>query len=487
MNNNGRGMSPRDRYYAEMRAAEERRAEAARQAEAERRRRAAAEARRRQEEQYRRIRQREAIRKKKRRRAYAGRFVLFIACFAVIAVFAALCVLVSFFVRKPTLPDTSTYTLVYGEERVKVAADKLTRDGVRYADFSKLSEYLSMTVTGGAGQYRFVAGELGEEASLSDGSDEAVVNGQQYRMEGKVIVEDGHIWVPFSFITDCVKGVTYEENEKKREITFSVSGALGFTIKDAGPLEPIPDTGDTSGPDETEPPFEEETPTPEFTADLSEFEKYMNPTGAERDAYLTLVNTTHPLGEKDDPDDLVDCVYRAAEGRQLHVIAEKAVEALIKEIYACGYDKPGPSGHALLVQSAYRSYSYQTWLFNKYIDDEMKKDKTLTKDQARDIVATYSAPPGTSEHQTGLAVDITNAGVDESFAEQPEYDWLVENAWKFGFILRFPKDKVEITGYKFEAWHFRFVGRYHAYRIYKLGMCLEEYTEYLKTHPLDTP
>ena len=73
-------------------------------------------------------------------------------------------------------------------------------------------------------------------------------------------------------------------------------------------------------------------------------------------------------------------------------------------------------------------------------------------------------------------------GADVSFANQEVYKWLRENAWKFGFILRFPEDKTEITGYSFEPWHYRFVGRYHAQKIHEGGLCLEEYLQsYLST------
>ena len=65
--------------------------------------------------------------------------------------------------------------------------------------------------------------------------------------------------------------------------------------------------------------------------------------------------------------------------------------------------------------------------------------------------------------------------LDESFADYPVYDWLQENAWKFGFILRFPADKTDVTGYDYEPWHYRFVGRADAYVIHSRGLCLEEY------------
>ena len=107
----------------------------------------------------------------------------------------------------------------------------------------------------------------------------------------------------------------------------------------------------------------------------------------------------------------------------------------------------------------------------------------LDKTDAERVASSYSAKAGTSEHQTGLCVDLMTSSMtalDGSFANQAVYPWLLENAWKFGFVLRFPADKVEETGYSFEPWHYRFVGRYHAYKIHSAGLCLEEYLENLK-------
>lgn len=87
------------------------------------------------------------------------------------------------------------------------------------------------------------------------------------------------------------------------------------------------------------------------------------------------------------------------------------------------------------------------------------------------------ARPGRSEHNTGLAVDLN--GVAEDFDTTAEYRWLQENAEDFGFILRFPADKESVTGIRFEPWHYRYVGVEHAKEMNRLGMCLEEYIDYL--------
>ena len=251
-------------------------------------------------------------------------------------------------------------------------------------------------------------------------------------------------------------------------ITVIMGRALLWLYRDGGALPP--DTSDsasdtTDKPDEKDPP---EVAAVIFKTDLSAYEKYMDP--ADRDAYLVLVNKTHTLTEGDKPSDLVS-VKDARKDISLRKTAEMALEAMFIEMRAAGFGD-------VFVTSAYRSYSYQTSLFNTYIDEEMAKDPSIGYAEAKERVLRYSAYPGTSEHQTGLCVDLMTDSMrelDESFADEPVYEWLLENAWKFGFVLRFPADKTDVTLYDFEPWHYRFVGRYHAYMIRRDGLCLEEY------------
>lgn len=122
-------------------------------------------------------------------------------------------------------------------------------------------------------------------------------------------------------------------------------------------------------------------------------------------------------------------------------------------------------GYTIRAISAYRSYSYQENLYNGYL----KKD---TKEK----VDTYSARPGYSEHQTGLVVDIDNTEVSfENFESTSEFSWMQKNAYKYGFILRYPKGKEEITGYTYESWHYRYVGESIAKYIYENNITLDEY------------
>ena len=113
--------------------------------------------------------------------------------------------------------------------------------------------------------------------------------------------------------------------------------------------------------------------------------------------------------------------------------------------------------------SAYRSYSKQNDLYNNYIK---KYGQTKTD--------TISAKPGHSEHQTGYSFDFASAG-SKVFVNSEEYKWMLKNAYKYGYIHRYPKSKEDITGISIEAWHFRYVGKKAAKIIYEEGLSFEEY------------
>ena len=122
----------------------------------------------------------------------------------------------------------------------------------------------------------------------------------------------------------------------------------------------------------------------------------------------------------------------------------------------------------LKVNSAYRSYERQKNLYNDYV----KRNGIEWADK-------WSAKPGFSEHQTGLALDITTSSTNfDNFEDTEAYKWLVNNSYKYGFILRYPSDDYYLTGYNFESWHFRYVGVDVATKIYNEKITYEEYYEY---------
>ena len=173
---------------------------------------------------------------------------------------------------------------------------------------------------------------------------------------------------------------------------------------------------------------------------------------------LILVNKYYYLKNDYIPNNLekIDLQY-SREGMQLVNYAKDAFEEL-----ASNAKKENLN---IVAMSSYRSYQYQENLYNNYVSKDGK--------EAAD---TYSGRPGHSEHQTGLAVDVYNKKETyTNFEKTDEFNWMQKNAYKYGFILRFPKDKENETGYQYESWHYRYVGKDIAKEIHNKKITLEEY------------
>jgi len=128
------------------------------------------------------------------------------------------------------------------------------------------------------------------------------------------------------------------------------------------------------------------------------------------------------------------------------------------------------------VQSAYRSVARQKELYDASVQKYLKQGKT--QEEAQKLTDEYINKPGSSDHNLGLAVDFNY--VDNKFEKLDGFKWLQQHAEEYGFVLRYPKDKEDITKIAYESWHWRYVGKEHAQKMNKLNMCLEEYVEYLQ-------
>ena len=134
------------------------------------------------------------------------------------------------------------------------------------------------------------------------------------------------------------------------------------------------------------------------------------------------------------------------------------------------------AGHRPVVKSSYRTQVTQKQLYENKVRQWIGYG--YDEEAARKKAATIVAVPGTSEHQLGWAVDIVDDryhGLNEKQATMPAQIWLMEHCWEYGFILRYPVDKSEVTGIIYEPWHYRWVGRDNAKAIHETGLCLEEY------------
>jgi D-alanyl-D-alanine carboxypeptidase len=178
---------------------------------------------------------------------------------------------------------------------------------------------------------------------------------------------------------------------------------------------------------------------------------------------LVLVNAAHPLPEK-----------FGVETRPLPNglrFDARAYDDLTRMLQA-GKEQ----GLSLVVCSAYRSYGKQKELFDEQVATEQATG--LSYNEAVEAAKKKVSLPGSSEHNLGLAVDIVALDyqkLDEGYLNTPEYEWLKENAYRYGFIMRYPEDKSAITKIVFEPWHYRYVGVEAATEITEKGLCLEEY------------
>ncbi|MDD3409492.1 MAG: M15 family metallopeptidase [Eubacteriales bacterium] len=186
--------------------------------------------------------------------------------------------------------------------------------------------------------------------------------------------------------------------------------------------------------------------------------------------YMVLVNRDTPLDKDYEPEDLVKVteVMRATSAQiSLRQVAADALKRMFEAADAEGY--------TLYLKSGYRSYGTQTTTYNNYLARNNNVDDGVV------------APPGTSEHQTGLSCDVLNrdyasrSRMTTDFSETLEAQWLKENAPSYGFVIRYPEEKADITKTIFEPWHLRYVGREAAGYMKVNDLCLEEFTDRWQT------
>lgn len=171
-----------------------------------------------------------------------------------------------------------------------------------------------------------------------------------------------------------------------------------------------------------------------------------------------IVNKYYKLDSNYEPNDLTKISSKFASGTNQKLRKEAAEK--FEEMAQSAQN----NGYKIYAGSTYRSYDYQLGLYNRYVAQDGFEE-----------AETYSARAGYSEHQLGLAVDIINGRWSYLSESDSEYTWLINNSYKYGYILRYPRNKEYVTGYVFEDWHFRYLGIELATKVYESGLTYDEY------------
>ncbi len=388
----------------------------------------------------------------RRRAEKRRRIVLAVIAVAVLALLVAIsAILISMFLSDadPSTPETFTFRI--DDEREKVAYKDVNRGGVLCIDLVSLKDILMLTESSSrTDAVTFTSRSSGSRVVFTDGSNIAAVNGLNIAMPAVAVVSDGVCSVPIETVAYIFTGINVTLKRSSVTITRN-DDRIEILAKSTDPLNMII----------------------EFKSNLDKYEEYMNPQGESRDSFLLLVNKKNPLGASYKPQNLVSlsdtyCINQNA--NQLNKYAAEALQAMLTELWAQTGDT------SIIGTSGYRSYDRQKVLFESRYPDV----KTPAQAESLNLDTAF---PGYSEHQSGLCIDLvdTERGDVENypdtgcFTSVSTYEWLKNNAWKFGFVLRYPSDKESITGYEYESWHYRYVGRYHAEKMFRSGQTLDEY------------
>ena len=419
-------------------------------------------------------------------------FCSVLALILIITTIAVSCSLSGVGVKK----SKGEYEFTIGKNNSSAVYKDSAKNGMLYISMNHISELCGMTVGGSPSELRFTV-PSGDWISFSPNSTQAKINGYGMEMPGQANMQDTKCSIPLDFLTLVLDGINVFIDEQNKKVTVTRIEYVDSTPQEPHYVEPIfMLIADIPLISLDENKYFANQPIFTFKNDLSSYESYMNPLGEKMNAYLMLVNKQYPLEDTSyDPNTVqyTNKDHGVYKDFWIEPNAGKALEAMMLEMKSAGLND-------IFVTSAYRSYNRQNTLYNGYIEYEMNRFSSdayavlgkeyidanykslglggLSYEDAVKVVKSYSAVPGESEHHTGLCVDLMSTSMSEldiTFADNKAYDWLCANAWKFGFILRYPEGKENVTGYSYEPWHWRYVGRTHALEILRSGECLEEY------------
>ena len=425
-----------------------------------------------------------------KRYAKTHKFKVIFVTLTIVLLLTVLTTLIVFAViQRQNGPSHEDYRIFIGndtfedkEPAYEIDYKEANRYGQLYFDIKSIAKYADIKIGGEAvekGSLKFICKDS-TWVEFTDGSSIAVINGSPVEIGGVVHIisdtkdEESKCLVPFTFVQQLFshKADGYAEP------------GLGIILKDDNRIliGKITSRGENPPISFSSQGF---TPAPDdYFAALSIDYVDSATASALKASRLELVNKTYRLEEEEvTTNGLISLKDEGcptytnstlANSDFFDPIAALALIAMLTEANETleGDDK-------ILVSSAYRSYSYQKGLHEKYLKNYMI-EHGVSEAEARKQINLFSAPAGASEHHTGLCVDVVDEAhkdseLSQQFEYRPAFEWLSENAHKYGFILRYPKDKIDITTYDYEPWHYRFVGVYAATYMYENDLTLEEF------------
>ncbi len=360
-------------------------------------------------------------------------------------------------------PNDDDFTVKIGDKKYTAKYEDIMINDIMYIDMSKIAKIDEIIVSGDSTNRKFTLPSL-QYARFENDNTVGIVDGEYFDMGAKAIIKGDMCLVPMDFISKIFySGLNIQIDTEENKITIE-RVEIGNNGKDNPIYEPLGLTTEIEA-DVSNVAYEE------FGFDSRLHKNILDP---ESDEFLLLVNHSNPLSSTYTPSDLVQlsCDTNPANPPSYYSLRETPANALVLMM-----DAMKASGiEGIQASSTYRSYKRQEEIVNSYINHKMSQ-YSLSYDAARAEVLKTSALPGHSEHQTGLCVDFVQgtSSLTNDFENSTAFSWLKDNAHKFGFILRYPSNKEAVTGYDYEPWHYRFVGRTVASRIFEANICFEEY------------
>lgn len=354
------------------------------------------------------------------------------------------------------------------DEEVKYKYESVMIDDVLYVDMNRIAEFGGMSVSGSADTMKYIASDE-HYMKFTNESDYAVINANKVVIPAPAIVKENKCLVPYSVVSKAISsGISFKLDREKNTVTVNRDN-----YKEDGIVYNVAITFSHAAFSTVHAITDSEGVLFEYKTDVSGYLKSIDP--ADASEYLMLVNPKNPLSSSYVPDGMKKIPSKYTASGEEYSLCEHAATALIAMMKEMDV---AVSGGGIYVTSAYRSYSYQANLFEIYVKEYINKG--YSRAAAESKVLETSARPGESEHQSGLCVDFTTVDLnvlDNRFEQTRVFEWLSENAHKFGYVLRYPNGKKDVVFYNYESWHYRFVGRSAATEMYLSGLCLEEYLE----------